>query len=409
MWVPLGLLLATVAFVRGSDALGLWVLHRMELSREDEISAYRKATSAPRPIVGASATACNGAASYRQALANVASHLSESDALALGRDFDNPEALEGVVSSECDQTALVLQAARCSACDWGLTFRRPEPTNPGEMVMPARFLAYCLLKEGERARRAGDLEAAVNAHLAGVRLASDLRLTNLLGNLIAIDVARMGLLGLGRLITSAAPPDLATLRAIDDRLAKLLPYVAGAGEGPRVERLEFRALMQLEAEHYAADRNQSLGSLLPWHAITAFHMHQVDRLLRRADMATTAGDVALRPEVGKPIPASADVSWSQILTLGGVPSWNRVRENEDELLERYRMVWVAVRLEEWHRQRSRYPENVSSLELPFEMPALRYEPTENRQGYRVHSVSSRPSVRKTAKLVLERRPKASGS
>lgn len=390
------------------DAVGVWTLGRLESRRQRDIAAYRERASLPRPVLNAPPLEDDAAAWYRQAIAVAASRLSQADTGVLAKHFDDVEALEQHFDGGCVNTQPVLQGARCAKCYWGLAFQRPEPTDPTIIFMPARFIAYCLVHEGARRAEALDWQAALIAYFAVLRFSADLKLTNLLGTLIGIDVARMGLTGLGRMITKYDPEDSSVLPTLELGLARFAPHVLGVGEGPVVERLELLATLGLEAQAHAAD-DKRLGRLVPWHAVTAYRMYKTDNLLRRAEATATIEDYDARLRVAEAVNAEAANSWSPTLRTIGLSDWLRVRENADELVERYRMVQIAVSLEGWYRIHGEYPQDTLALRLSFEIPKLEYQPYAERQAYRLRPVSARSSIRSSAKLLLERVPRQSVS
>lgn len=302
-----------------------------------------------------------------------------------------------------------MRGARCSSCDWGLTFQRPEPTDPAAILMPARFLAYCLVLAGERAADASDLLAASDAYLAALRFAGDLRLNNLLGNLIGIDVAQMALAGLGRLVSKLGPEGTSILPPLGHHLAEFAPLVLSVGEGPLVERLEMFALLEAENQQGAAAGQKGFGLLVPWRAVTAFRMSQADRLLRRAEATASIEDYEERLRLATAVGAQAARSSFLTLRTIGPSDWFRAREKAHELAEHYRMVQIAVRLEEWYGAHGQYPEDPSPLHLPFDTGTLQYQPSVERQGYRLQSSSAHRPDRSLAALVLERRPRQTSS
>lgn len=395
-------LLGPIAAIFCLDALGGWALRRLEASRRQDITAYEQRVSMSRPVLNAPPVGENAALWYKRAIATAASRLSQADNVALGRDYDDLEALEKHFVGRCVDTEPLLRGARCISCNWGPSLQEPKPID-STAIMPARFLAYCLVQEGARRAEASDWQAAFVATFATLRFAADLKLTNLLGSLIAIDVAQMGLAGLGRLMTRLDHQDTLILPTLERDLAEFEPHVLGLGEGPRTERLQLLSLLESEAQQQAAAGRRGLGRLVPWSAVTAYRMHEVDNLLRQAETAATGGDYEVRLQLAKAVNAKAASSWSPTLRAVGPPQWFRVREKADRLVERYRLVQIAVRLEECYGLHRRYPDNTSSLPLPFEVDGLQYEASADRQGYRLQYVHVGSSVRESAKPVLERR------
>jgi hypothetical protein len=137
-----------VAALISLDALGMWTLRRLKISRQRDVTAYQRRALAARPTLTESPLEEDAALSYKRAIELAAFRLSAADTRALGRDFADLQALEQHFGKECIDPELLLHAARCSRCNWGLTFQRPEPTDPTSILMPARFLAYCFVEEG---------------------------------------------------------------------------------------------------------------------------------------------------------------------------------------------------------------------------------------------------------------------
>jgi len=400
-------LLSVVVFVismASVEAIGAAVRRQLAATRQRDIAAYHEHTSLPRPVPDVSPTSQNASYWYQQALSAAKVSLSQEDIIALGREADDLERLGSRFKGRCVGTDLLLQATRSSYLDWGFTLRKPEPTDPAP-IAPARFLAYCLVQAGAGRGDALDWERASSAYLGSLRFGADLRTTNLLGTLVGIDVARIGLAGLGKWVTTIDSPNSVFLSRIERGLAQLEGPVLSFGEAPRVERLEVFSLIAGEAEQGALDPRSGVRFLLPWRAITAYRLYQADRLLREAEATATTEDAQTRLRLAEDANRRAAQSWSPMLRAFGPSDWFRVRQNADELQDRYHVVQTAVQLEQWYIRNGEYPETISVLGLAFDASRLRYESHAGRQGYRLEPLSAGRSVRASARLVLERQPR----
>ena len=75
----------------------------------------------------------------------------------------------------------------------------------------------------------------------------------------------------------------------------------------------------------------------------------------------------------------------------------------DDLLRLFGAVQIAITLQDWRIAHHRYPDDGSAVKAPLEQYELQYQPTEDRQGYKLIG----PRAWATADVtILERRPPA---
>jgi hypothetical protein len=333
-------------------------------------------------------------------------NLSASDKAFLARNIDDLPRLDERFGRRCVDGAPLLLAASCKRCNWDLAFERPEPEDPAAMFLPARFIGYCLAAEGVHRAETADWDGVRAAYFAGLRFAADLRLTNQLGSLIGIDVARLTLAGLARVVTRMKTRDPAFLRNVAGDFVRLAPYVLGMGEGPRVERLELAWLLHREVQRRTNEGRHGFRGFLPWQSLAAYRVYTGEKLLRRAEATAAIEDDETREREALEVRTTASSGWSETLRATGPSDWFRVRQKSEELIDRYRMVHVAILLEQHCALIGRYPDTLSSLRVPFSLNRIRYEPDSAKHGYRIVHVTPHVSQRDSVEMTLERSSQA---
>jgi hypothetical protein len=127
---------------------------------------------------------------------------------------------------------------------------------------------------------------------------------------------------------------------------------------------------------------------------SAFYAHalsRMDPLLRTLERAMATETREERTKLLAEVEHTAQTSWNPLLNVA-VPSLTRAYNARLDLLARFRLVRLALRVEQARGGDGRYPADAAGLDVPPDPHAapatLRYQPEGDRRGYRMWSVGS---------------------
>jgi hypothetical protein len=355
-----------------------------------------------RPVVLVEPLQQNAAIWYRLALP----HLSgwRDDGSSLGTVVNGGSAQYGVtitplVTERCidTQSVRVQNALRSTYSDWEIS--------PGDLVsfdytLEAFRLAECLTVDGHRAAYKGDRRAAARAYFTTLSVGCDLGAGTVLMGMVGVASADSGLKALAQLVMSDED-DRGLLREISQQLSQFEGQLPSAEAGLKSERLWLQNALALDGLTSEGGRYPGLGLLLPKRAIAAWHLWQEGDLLGDLDRLIDVHDRTEELRLLESIKRRSEKSGSAIVRESDLARDASFALAVDDLLRLYGAVQTAITLQDWRITHHRYPDDVSDVRAPLEQHDLQYQPTKDRQGYKLVG----PRAWETADvIILERQP-----
>jgi hypothetical protein len=234
-------------------------------------------------------------------------------------------------------------------------------------------LGRCLVLVGDLAT---DSDGARQSYFGALAFASDLAqadvLTNVLSAIVTSPVCRADCL-----------VDMSTkLSAIEDRL----PTVT---VGVRLATLAFAG--DIQRESLSATERYPGSSLLPRHAIAAWHLFREQPLLARLQLATTKLAVDQRARLDAEIREDLRRRHDHLLDTA-VGKWGAAMNDVDDVAREFEAIQAGIAVEQFHIKTGTYPDTEDALPLHLRDRGLKYERS-NDDGYMITKVAGpRPGV-----------------
>ena len=202
---------------------------------------------------------------------------------------------------------------------------------------------------------------------------------------------------------------------VRDASCLVIPGVASfpsVVHGMKMERLAYGWLSAPSRPLNASDVGLPggvLGLVTPKRALYAHALSRMDPLFRALERAMGTENREDRARILAEVDTTT--SWNPLLNIA-VPSMSRSFISRLDLAARYRLVRLALRVEQARGRGGRYPAEATALEVPVDPHAapapLRYQAAADGRGYKLWSVGSDGrddggKAEGNADLVLERR------
>jgi hypothetical protein len=354
-----------------------------------------------RPVVVGEPLQQNAVSWYRLALPHLSSWRDDGESLGTAVNGGSAEygvTITPLVTERCveAQSVRVQNALRSTYSDWEIS---PAHLVSFDYTLEALRLAECLMVDGHRAAYEGDRRAAAHAYFKALSVGCDLGAGTVLMGMVGVASAGTGLKALAQLVMSDED-DRGLLREISQQLSQFEGQLPSAETGLKSERLWLQNTLALDGLTSEGGRYSGYF-LLPRRAIAAWHLWQEGDLLRDLDRVTDAHDRKEELRLIESIKRRSEKSRSAIVRESDVARDTSLALAVDDLLRLYGAVQTAITLQDWRIAHHRYPDDVSDVRVPLEQHDLQYEPTKDRQGYKLMG----PRAWETADvIILERQP-----
>jgi hypothetical protein len=187
------------------------------------------------------------------------------------------------------------------------------------------------------------------------------------------------------------------------QLSRFEGQLPSAETGLKSERLWLQNALVLDGFASGGERYPGFGVLLPSRAFAAWRLWQEQDLLHDLDRVIDTHDRSEELRLIENIKRRSAKSGSAIVRELGLDRDVSLTLAVDDLVRLYGAVRIAIALQEWRIAHHRYPDVVSAVGVPLQQYDLQYQPTPNRQGYRLVG----PRAWETADvIILERQPPA---
>ncbi len=334
----------------------------------------------------------NAAAWYRLAFAKLAPASDQTLQMlkeAASREFeDDSRSLRNLLETRCEevQSSRVRSALRSTRCDWELSYSWSGSAE-WDFSTESLNLAYCQLLKGHLQARESDREDATTTYMEMLSFGSDLDGGNLMMNILGITVWKLGIGGLRRLVDSASD-DKTLMSVIAQRLSMFEGRLPTLRTGLTFERMWLATGMATEAKGFVDGHRAGFGLLIPWRAVAAWRLSREIPILDELRLAAVAEDIATRKRLENAIKRRVLRSRSPLVTDEvAIGVWPRFASEADDVAQSYHVLRVAVALQAWHAAQGLYPVNSDVLSLPLDRYRLRYEQTNQGQGYRLFDLN----------------------
>jgi len=220
--------------------------------------------------------------------------------------------------------------------------------------------------------------------------------------MVGVASAGIGLKALAQL-AMADDDDSGFLGEIARQLSRFEGQLPGAEAGLRSERLWLENALALDELVLGGERSRGFGVLWPRRVLAAWLLWQERDLLRDLHRVIEAHDRGEELRRIERIKRRSARSGSAIVRESGLAGDASLALAVDDLLRLFGAVQIAITLQDWRIAHHRYPDDGSAVKAPLEQYELQYQPTEDRQGYKLIG----PRAWATADVtILERRPPA---
>jgi hypothetical protein len=359
-----------------------------------------------RPVVFGEPLQQNAASWYRLALPHFASWRDDSTSLAKvvsGGFAEYGVTITPLVKGRCveAQSVRIQNALRSTYSDWDLSARMSQLVS-FDYNFEAFRLAQCLTVDGHQAAHEGNRRAAARAYFRSLSVGCDLGGGTVLMGMVAVASAGTGLKALAQLVISD-DDDSGLLREMAQQLSRFEGQLPSAETGLKSERLWLQNALVLDGFASGGERYPGFGVLLPSRAFAAWRLWQEQDLLHDLDRVIDTHDRSEELRLIENIKRRSAKSGSAIVRELGLDRDVSLTLAVDDLLRLYGAVQIAIALQDWRIAHHRYPDVVSAVGVPLQQYDLQYQPTPNRQGYKLIG----PRAWETADvIILERQPPA---
>lgn len=329
-----------------------------------------------RPALGECGGVDNAAVRYRMAFARVEplpADLRRALASAEKGDTDPLLAVE-LLRDRCAPVPMIKEAQGCRRCDWELEYDIPGST-PDWIFSGSRTLATCLIVEGHIKLRKDDSAGAANAYVEALTLGIDLGTGDLNMNVVGLAISNAALRSLAALVASkAGAPDFHPI--LQKRLDGLAPTIGSADIGIGADHYSLSRLAMLEAEAEREARSSPLLRVFPGTGLRAWRQFGSLDLLNQLELAARSRDPGKRGGSKEGLQGRVTASRSKAVQQAA-RDWFVVADEAGQVRCLLRAVEFAVHLEQQGAEAASHAVPAS------EGCGLRYEPTNNRGGYRI--------------------------
>jgi hypothetical protein len=159
--------------------------------------------------------------------------------------------------------------------------------------------------------------------------------------------------------------------------------------GVRLATLAFAG--DLQRESLSATERYPGSSLLPGHAIAAWHLFREQPLLARLQMATTKLAVDQRARLDAEIREDLRRRHDNLLDTA-VGRWGAAMNDVDDVARELKAIQAGIAVEQFHIKTGTYPDTEDALPLHLREHGLKYERS-NDDGYTITKLAGpRPGV-----------------
>jgi hypothetical protein len=339
-----------------------------------------------RPVVFGEPLQQNAAIWYRLALPHLSIWRDDTSSLAKvvnGGFAEYEVTITPLVKERCGEakSVRIQNALRSTYSDWDLS--------PGmshlvsfDYNLEAFRLAECLTVDGHQAAHEGNRRAAARAYFRSLSVGCDLGAGTVLMGMVGVASAGTGLKALAQLVVSD-DDDSGLLREMAQQLSRFEGQLPNAGAGLRSEGLWLQNALVLDGFASGGERYPGFGVLLPSRAIAAWRLWREQDLLHDIDRVIDTHNRSEELRLIENIKRRSAKSGSAIVRELGLDSDVSLVLAADDLVRLYGAVQIAIALQDWRIARNRYPDDVSAVGVRLQQFDLQYQPTPDRQGYKL--------------------------
>ena len=386
-----------------AEVLGARYLGHSRASYQREVAQLREQRGRyRRPVVVGEPLQQNAASWYRLALPHLSGWRDDGGSLGTvvkGGSAEYGATITPLVTERCveAQSVRVASALRSTHSDWEISAGHLFSF---DYTLEALRLAECLTVDGHRAAYEGDRRAAARAYVKTLSVGCDFGAGSVMMGMVGVASAGIGLKALAQLVMSDED-DRGLLREMSQQLSRFEGQLPSAETGLKSERLWLQNALALDGVGSEGERYPGFGLLLPRRAIAAWHLWREEDLLRDLDRVIDAHDRREELRLIESIKRRSAKSGSALVREARLASDASLALAVDDLLRLYGAVQIAIILQDWRIKHHRYPDDGSAVRVPLEQYDLRYEPTQDRLGYKLIG----PRAWETADvIILERQP-----